>query len=499
MPYKPKTAPMIHQGHAIEAAYRAPARPCASDSFAYLMDMGTGKSKVILDEWGAGELSGGPKDLLVVAPAGSYRNWFQDKSDLQRAEINVHLSEDLRDRMIVNHWKSGGNKSHRESLASFLRVRDRPRALFVNIEALSSVEKCRELVEEYLGQDHSYFAIDESTTIKNPSAIRTEWLTHLAEMADVRRIATGLLTPRSPLDAWSQFNFLDWHILGQSNYFAFKAKHAIQKKVTLRNGPMAGKEVKLIVGYRNVDELHDRIAPYSFRVLKEDCLDLEPKVYMTRDIEHTPEQARIYKDLREKAHALISGTSYVTVDMLLKMMIRLHQVNLGFVVDDEEGKIHDIPEKRTNEIIKIVDEARRKVIVWSPFQHRIRTLVTKLRKEFGDRSTAMFYGGNVGSRVEDERRFLGDPECKIIVASQPSGMRGNTWLPGTTVIYDSNNFDLEQRQQSEDRSHRKGQSDKVTIFDLLTENTIDYQFVKSLRNKYDMARTITGEDLKKWI
>jgi SNF2 family DNA or RNA helicase len=498
MPYVPKTKPMKHQTLAIEAAYRAPAHPCASDSFAYLMDMGTGKSKVILDEWGAGEMNGGPKDLLVVAPAGSYRNWFQDKSELQRAEINVHLSEDLRDRMVVNHWRSGSGKAHRDSLAEFLRVRDRPRALFVNIEALSSVEACRELITEYLGQDHSYFAIDESTTIKNPGSIRTEWLTHLAEMADVRRIATGLLTPRSPLDAWAQFNFLDWRILGRQNYYAFRARYAVTKKVELKHGPQAGRAVKLTVGYRNVEEIQQRIAPYSFRVLKEDCLDLQPKVFMTRDVAHTKEQARIYADLRDKAHAMITSDAYVTVDMILQMFIRLHQVNLGFVVD-EDGNIHDIPEKRTDEIIKIVDEASKKVIIWTPFQHRIRSLNEKLKKEFGEKSVALFYGANRGTRYEDEKRFLGDPECKIIIASQPSGMRGNTWLPGTTVIYDSNTFDLEQRQQSEDRPHRKGQTDRVTYFDLLTENTIDYRFVHAMRNKYDMATTITGEKARDWI
>lgn len=498
MPYLPKTEPMKHQTQAIAAAYRAPAHPCSSDSFAYLMDMGTGKSKVILDEWGAGELSGGPKDLLVVAPAGSYRNWFHDKSDLQRAEINVHLSEDLRDRMVVNHWRSGSGKAHRDSLASFLRVKDRPRALFVNIEALSSVDACRELVQEYLEQDHSYFAIDESTTIKNPTAIRTEWLAHLGELADVRRIATGLLTPRCPLDAWAQFNFLDWRILGRENYFAFRAKHAVMKKVQLKQGPQAGREMKLIVGYRDVEEIHQRIAPYSFRVMKEDCLDLKPKVFMTRDVEHTKEQARIYAEVRDKAHSMITSDSYVSVDMILQMMIRLHQINLGFVVD-EDGNIHDIPEKRTAEIIKLVDEASKKVIIWTPFQHRIKSLDAKLRKEFGEKAVALFYGGNRGTRHEDERRFLGDPACKIILASQPAGMRGNTWLPGTTVIYDSNTFDLEQRQQSEDRPHRKGQEDHVTYFDLLTENTVDYKFVHAMRNKYEMATAVTGENMRQWI
>jgi len=496
--YQPRTQPMKHQIAAMEAAYRAPAHPCSSDSFAYLMDMGTGKSKVILDEWGAGELSGGPKDLLVLAPAGSYRNWFHDKSELQLSEINLHLSDDLRDRVVVNHWKSGSGKAHRDSLAEFLRVRDRPRALFVNVEALSSVEACRELVTEYLSQDHSYFAVDESTVLRNPNSIRTEWISHLAEMADVRRIATGLLTPRSPLDAWAQFNFLDWRILGRQNFYAFRARHAVMKKVELRSGPRAGRSVKLVVGYRNVEEIQERIAPYSYRVMKEDCLDLKPKIYMTRDVEHTKEQARIYGDLREKAQAMITSGVYVTVDMMLQMLIRLHQVNLGFVVD-EDGNIHDIPERRTDEIVKIVDEASKKIIIWTPFQHRIRMLDVKLRKEFGEKSVALFYGANRGTRHEDERRFLGDPDCKIIIASQPSGMRGNTWIPGTTVIYDSNTFDLEQRQQSEDRPHRRGQTESVTIFDLITDGTVDLRFVQAMRQKYDMATTITGEKMREWI
>jgi hypothetical protein len=505
VPYYPKTTAMLHQAAALERAYRAPARPSRGDNFAYLMDMGTGKSKVALDEWGAGVQNGGPRNLLIAAPAGSYRNWFAGKNGLSNSEIDVHIPDWLREDMVVNHWSSGSGREHRNSLSEFLRVRDRPRALFVNIEALSSVDEARELVELYLESGDTYFGVDESTTIKGPTSLRGKYMVNVGQRAAVRRIMTGLLTPRSPLDAWGQFAFLDWRILGSPSFFGFKRRFAITKKILvdaewLDGEPVegTGRKVDMVVGYRNLEELHDRIAAYSYRVLKEDCLDLEPKIYMTRDVEHTPEQKKAYREIRDNATTMIARDSYVTVDMMLQMMIRLHQVNLGYVVDDE-GNIRDFPENRTDEIIKILDEHEGKTVVWSPFIHRIEVLEEKLGREFGKRAVAKFYGPNRSTRHEDEARFIGDPECRIIIASQAAGGRGNTWTCANLNIYDSNNYDLEQRQQSEDRTHRKGQTRSVTYVDLMTTDTVDFRFVHSLRNKYSMATMLTGERMRQWI
>lgn len=505
--YVPKTAPMQHQVNAQIAAYSAPARPSNGDNFAYLMDMGTGKSKVVLDEWGAGECNGGPKNLLVVAPAGSYRNWILDKNEIQRAEVNVHLGEELRERVLVNHWSSGANKGHRASLEAFLAAKGRPKILCVNVEALSSVQKAQDLVEEYLQSGDTYFAVDESTTIKGHDSLRGGYIRNLGQLAACRRILTGLLTPRSPLDAWGQFAFLDKAIIGSDSFFGFKKRYAITKKIWVEAelddfGEKlvgTGRKIDMVVGYRNIEGLRDRIRPYSFRVLKEECLDLEPKVFLTRDVKHTPEQARIYKDLRSKGTAQISRDRFVSVDMIMQLMMRLHQVNLGYVIDDETGKIHDIPENRTDEIIQILDEQRGKTVIWTPFIHRLEILEQKLGKEYGAKAVAKFYGGNRSSRHLDEARFIGDPECRIMLATQGAGMRGNTWTCANLNIYDSNNYDLEQRQQSEDRTHRKGQTSRVTYIDMMTEDTVDFRFVHALRNKYDMATRITGEEMHAWI
>jgi hypothetical protein len=505
MLYVPKTTPMAHQVKALRAAYNAPAKPSRDDNFAYLMDMGTGKSKVVLDEWGAGAVNAELPNLLVVAPAGSYRNWYQGKNGLANSELDVHLNEDLRSRMIVNHWQSGAGVNHRNSLSEFLRVRDRPRALFVNVEALSSVDKAKELVEAYLESGDTYMAVDESTTIKNGESLRGRYIHKVGQRAACRRILTGLLTPRSPLDAWGQFNFLDWRILGSPSFFGFKKRFAVTKKMVVDadwyDGEQVegtGREIEVIVGYKNIEEMHERIAPYSYRVLKEECLDLEPKIFLTRDIEHTPEQRKAYRELKENATTQIARDSYVSVDMMLQMMIRLHQINLGYVVDDE-GNIRDFPENRTQEIINILDEHAGKTVIWSPFIHRIEMLEQKLGKEYGPKAVAKFYGKNRGTRHLDEARFLGDPDCKIMIASQAAGGRGNTWVNANLNIYDSNNYDLEQRQQSEDRTHRKGQLQRVTYIDLMTEGTVDYRFVHALRHKYDLATQVTGETMRAWI
>lgn len=503
--YVPKTKPMRHQVAARLAAYNAPARPSRDDNFAYLMDMGTGKSKVVLDEWGDSAVNDELPNLLVVAPAGSYRNWFMGKNGLANSELDVHVSGELRERMLVNHWQSGSSRAHRESLSEFLRAQGRPRALFVNVEALSSVDAAQDLIEAFLESGRTYMAVDESTTIKNGDSLRGKYIQRVGQRAACRRILTGLLTPRSPLDAWGQFNFLDWRILGSPSFFGFKKRFAVTKKILVdaewMNGEPVegtGRMVDMIVDYKNIDELHERIAAYSYRVLKEECLDLEPKIFLTRDVRHTPAQAKAYKELRENATTMIARDAYVSVDMMLQMMIRLHQINLGYVMDDE-GKIHDLPENRTQEIIDIIDEHRGKVVIWSPFIHRIETLEAKLGREYGPKAVAKFYGKNRGTRHLDEARFLGDPDCKIMIASQPAGGRGNTWVNANLNIYDSNNYDLEQRQQSEDRTHRAGQTQRVTYVDLMTEDTVDFRFVHALRNKYDLATRVTGEKMRQWI
>lgn len=498
--YKPRTSPMSHQTQAISACRARPSDPCDEDVFAYLMDTGTGKSKVVLDEWGEAAINGGWQNLLVLAPAGSYRNWCQDKTDLQKSEINTHLNPLLRQKLVDTMWISGGNKDNRERLRLMLEARDRPRALFMNVEALSSTEKARDFIKEFLEsckKSGVYCAIDESTVIRNNSK-RTEFINEVIPgLTNARRILTGLLTPRSPLDVYHQFEFLSPKILGFRSAFGFKSRYAVTRKMTVRQGERE-RLINVVVGYRNVNEIRQKIAPYSFRVLKEDCLDLPPKTYIMRDVELTDQQWKHYKELKQHATTMLSTGEYVTVDSVLTMMMRLHQINLGYVVD-EDGNFHDIPERRTDSLVEMLDEHRGKAVIWCPWRAPLEKVVQRLQKEFGPKSVAQFHGGNKGTRHEDEARFLGDPECRFMAATQGAGMRGNTWTVADLAVYYANDHDLEKRYQSEDRIYRKGQDKRVTIGDLVSQGTVDTKILKALRNKIDLATVLAGENYREWL
>lgn len=493
--YNSPTTAMKHQLEAIAKSEAKPPVPSPEDVFAYLMEMGTGKSKVACDEYGSGVVNGGPIDLLVLGPAGSYRNWYEDKSDLQRAEINVHLDPALRERMIVAPWVTGGGKAAKDRIAYMLRTKDpkRPRALFMNTEALSTVEEARDLCMEFLGQRLAYMVVDESTMIKNHKSRRSKYVNKIGAEAASRRILTGSVAPRSPMDLYAQFSFLDWRILGHRSYYSFRARYAILRKMD-----MGGRKFDVEVGYRNVEELAELIEPYSYRALKEDCLDLEPKVYTVREVELTPEQRRMQKELKEFATAKLGDGQFVSTNLVIQQIMRMHQINLGHV-RDEHGNIHEIPENRTAELMEVLEEHNGKAIIWAPYDFNIRKIVETIKKAYGEKSVAAFWGGNKKERSEEERRFLGDPECRFMVSTPAAGGRGNTWVVADLVVYYGNTEDLELRQQSEDRAHRKGQNNKVTYVDLIARGTVDEKMVKSLRKKIDMSSLINRENYREWV
>jgi SNF2 family DNA or RNA helicase len=491
--YKSPTTAMKHQVEAGARRKLRPQRPSKEDVMAYLMEMGTGKTKVILDEWQEAVGAGYLQDMLVFGPAGSYRNWYEDKSDEQPSELRRHLDPALFERTVVAPWVSGGGAAVRQRIDRLMRERQRPRALFVNIEAMSTVEKAQTLCREFLEQrGRALIAVDESTTIKNPTSQRTGALRRIRELAPVRRIATGLVTPRSPLDLFSQFEFLDWRILGFESYFAFRAKYAIMQRKEF-----GGRKFSIVVGYRNVEELQQRIAPYSYRVLKDQCLDLEPKTYAVREVELTDEQRRMYREIKEFATTMVGDDQHVVVNAVIAQILRLHQITLGHVRDENKVE-HTIKSNRTKAVMELLGEHGGKAVIWVNYHHTLNQIVEAITNEYGPEAVAQYHGNNTGTRGAEERRFLGDPACRFMVATY-AGAFGNTWVCADLVIYASNSYDLELRSQSEDRTHRKGQTKKVLYVDIIARGTVEEKIVRSLRNKIDMATAISGDGYKEWL
>lgn len=492
--YVPRIPPRNHQKEAVNKAG-------GREAFAYLMDMGTGKSATELLEFGKLWEAKQAMDLLILAPAGCYRNWDGGDSVEDGGEFAKHLAPELYDQLSVGAFRAGMGNRRKEALDRLLQATG-PRALLVNVEALATVGKAEELCREFLSRRRGLICVDESPVIKNHIAQRTKVIQQLGGLAPYRRIMSGLVTPNSPMDLFSQFEFLNWRILGQRNFFAYRSKYAILKTLDAPKGnpdEPPGKKRKFIVGFRNQSELRARIEPFSYRKLKEECLDLPPKIYMPiRYVDLTNEQMRVYREMRDTAYSRLEAGGTVSAGLAITMMLRLHQIVCGFVTDDE-GKVRALENNRTRAVLEVLAEHQRKAVIWTCYDACVRDLIDKIGKEYGPHSVAAFWGGNKSTRGEDERRFKGDPECRFMVSTQAAGGRGNTWVCADLAVYHASTHNLEHRAQSEDRTHRDGQTLSAVYQDLVTPDTVDMPILHALRKKINMAAEITGDNWKQWV
>jgi SNF2 family DNA or RNA helicase len=336
--------------------------------------------------------------------------------------------------------------------------------------------------------------VDESTTIKTHTAKRTKTLLKMSEKIGYKRILTGTPITKSPLDIFSQFAFLDKNILGK-NYYAFRARYA---KIISRP-TSGGRHFPLITGYQRLDELEKKIYTHAFRVKKEECVDLPPKIYQKRFIAMSEKQLVAYESLRRNAMFIFNDETTTSVNRL-SQIVKLHQVCCGFTINDQ-GETHDLPTKRYDELINLLDEVSGKVIIWATYRHNIQTITNKLKEKYGDTSTAAFYGDTENQvRMDLVKNFQDEGhDLTYLVANPKTGGYGITLTASHTVVYFSNNYDLEIRLQSEDRAHRIGQKNKVTYVDFVCKGTVDEKILLALKSKVDIASQVMGDELKDWI
>ena len=337
-------------------------------------------------------------------------------------------------------------------------------------------------------------AIDESTTIKNPGAIRTKNIIGLGKNVSYKRILTGSPVTKSPLDLYTQCWFLDPWLLEQQSYYSFRTRYALMKKIMV-----SGRQIEIVVGYRNLGELSEKIKPFSHRVLKDDCLDLPPKTYMKRTIQLTEEQKKVYKQMKEIALATLNGKLTTTHNVITQLM-RLHQITCGHFKSDD-GQTQKIASNRLDELMDVLSEMEGKAVIWAHYRYDIEVIVEAIKKEYGDNSVVTYYGDTSTEDRQKAIKLIQDPNSSVrfIIGTPQTGGYGITLTGASTMIYYSNGYDLEKRQQSEARIDRIGQEKPMTYIDIIAEGTVDEKIVKALRTKVDIATQIMGEDLKEWI
>ena len=473
-----KTQPYAHQKEAFDAS-------ADKDNYALLMDMGTGKSKVDIDTTGYNFEKGKIDFSLMVAPKAVVANLAN--------EIETHLPERIARQIVI--WKPSLTKTKRDELRELSKKDPKTlKFLLMNVEAFSS-KKGVDVAEYFVKNFDVFMTVDESTTIKNRKAKRTKALCKIGEQCVMRRILTGSPVTRSPMDLYSQMDFLNPRILGFKSYYAFQGRYAVVQRRT-----MGAHSFNHIVGFRRLDELTEKLQEHSYRVRKEDCLDLPDKVYVKREVELTKEQTSAYTQMKHLALARLGSGELATTQNVLTQIMRLQQICCGHLTDDD-GTIHEVKSNRLSSLLDICDEIQGKAIIWATWSMDIRSITEALRDRFSVLSVSPLHGETPDSERQQIVESFQDrqSELRFIVGHPRTGGFGLTLTAATTVIYYSNSYDLELRLQSEDRAHRIGQTNKVTYIDLISPKTIDEKIVSALRGKIKIADQILGEDVRAWL
>lgn len=471
--YKYKTKPYGLQVEALERAW-------GKDAFAFFMEMGTGKSKVYSDLASALYLHGKIDGVLILTK-------YTLRSNILR-EFHIHANVADLHTLAPEFDTVGARKKAAQFNAS------KERGLYVasiGLESLSSRHlggQAYDFAKEFLTSRRVLAVVDESHLIKGYRSTRTANTQALGRLAPFRVIGTGTEILKGPLDLYSQFEFLDPDILGAGDFYSFRNRYA----------EMGGYEGKEVVGYRNMEELTDLLRPWVYQALKKDHLDLPEKVYMPPvTVELTKEQRRVYAEVRKDKLAIIRserGDFELVCQNILSAYLALQQVCAGFVTyNNEEEGVRSMqwvvaPEKNPKyaEAMQLVQEySDRQFIIWSRHVPEIKAITAWLKT---NGVSAECYHGGV---KEAERQAIADDfvagKILVFVSNPATAGTGLTFVNCHDVIYLSNDFNLGNRLQSEDRTHRIGQKVSVNYHEIVAANSVELMVLDNLRGKMDVA------------
>lgn len=464
-------------------------------AFGYFMEMGTGKTKVQLDDAADLYLNGGDNGkidtLVIVAPNGVHAQWVNE-------QVPEHLSASV-------PWAGGytvasPTPEEASRWRKALSYRSGLRILAIHIDMMS-FKKGVDLLNDILRGSKAMLVIDESSRIKDGSSKRTMNLLKLGKLAKYRRILTGTPVSQGVEDLFTQFYFLNPDILGFESYYAFRNHFCRLKLVELPSKVQGkpGRKFHKIVGYINETELKQKIDSYTFRVLKDECLDLPERNFIRQEVLMTPEQIALYKQMK-KEFFLDLEEGILTAKLAITRLIRFQQLVSGFVwkhakKEPGTGRIiepeiyQEFPTNRVSRAIDIVQEAIGKVIIWVKFQgdHRI---ITKALDEAKIKWVDYVGPTSPEQRIKNIDALRNDPETKVFISSPKTGGTGLNLTAASEVIWFSRDFSLEAELQANDRCHRIGQHSVVNYHFLVAPGTVDDAIAKSLASKKSIAENI---------
>ena len=265
----------------------------------------------------------------------------------------------------------------------------------------------------------------------------------------------------------------------------------------MKTANFGGKSVQIVTGYQHLPELSEKLKAFSYRVLKDDCLDLPPKTFIKRLVTLSAEQKKLYLQMKQLALAQMDGKMMTTATVMTQLM-RLQQITCGhFTADD--GTIKDLDSNRLPELMNVLEEVEGKIVIWAHWQRDVSRIIREISKKYGANSFVDYYGLTPMKDRQDNIKKFQDPDSPVrfFIGTTQTGGYGITLTAASTMVYYSNGYDLEKRQQSEARIDRIGQKYPMTYIDIYCEDTVDARIVKALKKKVNIASQIMGEELKR--
>lgn len=490
--------------------------PDGGRNFALINEPGTGKTMIAICNAAWLYMKGRADGMLVIAPRGAHTNWVKD-------EFPKHCPVPYYPFL----WSSGRAKTRgfMDDWQEFLAAMGTFKVFAVNVDALR-IKAAKKLIRQFVTSHRCVGVVDESADIASPSAARGRSTRSLSKFLPYRRILDGTPWAESPFELYGQFGFLRRSILGVHTYAEMKAEYGEWEHVEFRSpdkiDPDTGnpRTYPVLKGYRNLDLLAKRIAPYSFIATKAEVLPFLPeRTYRKWYFDLSDEARAAYDNLRnEYLHEFADGYEVEAAHVLTRYL-RLQQITAGYVpakaynlVPESLGydpRAREIPEvsvdpehplpgvnQRLAALIESLKHYRGPAIVWCRFQFDQRLI--NLTLSALDYSVGWYRGSD--AQRESVKNGFQSGEYDIFLADPTSGGRALTLTRAEHMVFYTHYYGLRKRLQAEDRNHRIGLMHNVTVIDLVAEDTIDEKIVASHLAKKSLS-DMMGKSvrLQEWL
>lgn len=462
IPWQPTRDLLDHQQTFIEKAEGKP-------SFALFADMGTGKTKMAIDlavrRWTTGLIDA----VIVVAIKGVHYQWLDSLID-----------DDLQSSIKSATYAWDGKTPF---LDEVIEPGQKMPWVTLNYDA-AKIDRVQVQLNRYF-KAHSkriMLIVDESHKVKNPKTKVWKAVKKMADACPYVMLLTGTPITKDLIDYWGQFKLLDESIIGIRYLTTFRAEYCI----------MGGYEMRQVVAHKNEERLYAMTEPYTFRVTKDEALDLPPKTYEKVTFVMDKKQQRVFDQMKATFIAELDGGVYQTAANAAVAVTRLHQITCGYI-PDEEGNVIELPNPRLKRLNELIEDIEGKVVIWCRYNFDIELIAEALGEE-----AVTYYGATSDKSREKAKREFINPDSGIrFMVSNPAA--GGTGVDGyqkvcSYSIYYSNSFSAEHRWQSEDRIHRTGMSDKpATYIDLICKGGVDNGILSNLRAKRSMSNLMLDD------